>query len=140
MSRSFEEKSVWIQLVCMVATLGVYFVLAGRLLASGVREMPAFAALFMASVVLMVVLMGVAYGVTAIVSRGVEARDERDVLFAMRSEYGSSWLIAAGVFGAIVCMAMGVENVWTANLLLLSLALSEILGFVLQLVYYRSGV
>ena len=139
MSRSFEEKSVWIQLVCMLVSLGVYFVLAGRLLASGVREMPAFAALFMVSVVLMVCFMGVAYGLTALMSC-VETRDERDQVIAMRSEYRSSWLVAVGVFGAVVCMTMGVENVWTANLLLMSLALSEILGYVLQLVDYRKGV
>jgi len=107
MSRSFEEKSVWIQLVCMLVSLGVYFVLAGRLLASGVREMPAFAALFMVSVVLMVCFMGVAYGLTALMSC-VETRDERDQVIAMRSEYRSSWLVAVGVFGAVVCMTMGV--------------------------------
>jgi uncharacterized protein (DUF2252 family) len=86
----------------------------------------------------MVVLMVLSYAVTALTTK-VEGRDERDRLIAWKSEYRSAWLVAVGVLGAVTCMAAGVENVWTANLLLLSLALAEILGFVLQLVSYRRG-
>ena len=139
MGTSFEEKSIWIQLVGMVIGLGTYFVLAGRLLASGVREMPAFAALFVVTTVLMVIVLVAGHIVAAIASKP-EGRDERDRLISWRSEHNSSWIIAAGVIGAVTCMVLGIENVWTANLLLLSLALSEVLGFVLQLVYYRRGV
>ena len=133
MSASFEEKSVWIQLGAMTVGLGVYFVIAGRMLASGVRDVSAFAALFM------VVLLVIAYVVAALTSK-VEGRDERDRLIAWKAEHRSAWIVAVGVLGAVACMAAGIPNVWTANLLLLSLALSEIFGFVLQIVYYRRGV
>jgi hypothetical protein len=139
MSASFEEKSVWIQLGAMTVGLGVYFVIAGRMLASGVHDFRAFAAMFMVAVVFMVVLMVIAYAVAALTTK-VEGRDERDRLIAWKAEHRSAWLTAVGVLGAVTCMAAGVDNVWTAHLLLLSLALSEILGFVLQLVYYRRGV
>lgn len=139
MSASFEEKSVWIQLAGVGFGLGAYFFFAGRLLAAGVREMPAFAALFMIAVVAMVVFLIVAH-VVAAVARKPEDRDERDRLIAWRSEHNSAWLLAVGVFAAVICMVLGVENVWTANLLLLALAVSEVLGFVLRIVYYRRGV
>jgi hypothetical protein len=139
MNTSFEEKSVWIQLGAMTVGLGVYFLIAGRMLASGVDDVRAFAATFMVAVVFMVVLMIAAYVVAAVTSR-VEGRDERDRLISWKAEHRSAWLAAVGVLGAVMCMAAGVNNVWTANLLLLSLALSEILGFVLQIVYYRRGV
>lgn len=139
MSASFEEKSVWIQLGAMLIGLGIYFVLAGRMLVSGVREVSAFAALFMVAVVFMVVLMIIAY-VLAAVSSKVEGRDERDRLISWKAEYRSAWLVAVGVCSAVTCMAAGVANVWTANLLLLFLALAEVFGFVLQIVYYRRGV
>jgi hypothetical protein len=139
MSASFEEKSVWIQLGAMTVGLGVYFAIAGRMLAAGVRDVRAFAALFMVAVVFMVVLMVIAY-VTAALTSKVEGRDERDRLISWKAEYRSAWIIAAGVLGAVTCMAAGVDNVWTANILLLSLAMSEVLGFVLQIVYYRRGV
>lgn len=139
MSPSFEEKSIWIQLGAMTVGLGIYFAIAGRMLASGVHEVSAFAALFMVAVVFMVVLMVIAYVVAALTTK-IEGRDERDRLIAWKAEHRSAWLAAVGVLGAVMCMAAGINNVWTANLLLLALALSEILGFVLQLVYYRRGV
>jgi len=139
MGRSFEEKSVWIQLVCMVLGLGGYFILAGNMISNGVRDMPAFAALFMVATVLMVILLVAGVVVAAIASKP-EGRDERDRLISWRSDHNSSWVLAVGVFGAVTCMVFGLENVWTANLLLLSLGLSELLGFVLRLVYYRRGV
>jgi len=139
MTASFEERSVWIQLGAMSTCIGVYLVLAGRMLGSGVREMSAFASLFIVAVVVMVVLMVVAYSLAALTGKP-EGRDERDRLIAWMAEHRSSWLTTVGVLGAVTCMVVGVDQVWTANLLLLSLALAETLGFVLQIVYYRRGV
>ncbi|CAN5737329.1 hypothetical protein BH11PLA1_BH11PLA1_06700 [soil metagenome] len=139
MGTSFEEKSVWIQLAAMVLGLGTYFVLAWSLLTSGVREMTAFAAVFLVATVFMVMVLSAGHIVAALASRP-EGRDERDRLISWRSEHNSSWVVAAGVCGAVACMVLRVENVWTVNLLLLSLALSEVLGFILRLVYYRRGV
>ena len=85
MNASFEEKSVWIQLVSMVLMLGGYFVVAGMMLAGGVSQIVAFVPLFVVAVVLQVVLMVVGYTVVAIASRP-EGRDERDRLIEWRSE------------------------------------------------------
>ncbi len=138
-SASFEEKSTWVQLVGMVLGLGAYFVVAGRMLASGVRAMPAFAAVFMVAVAAMVVFLIIAYALVSLMGKQ-EPPDERDRLIVWRSEYNSGWVVAAGVLGAVTCMVLNVENVWTANLLLLSLALSEVLGCVLRIAHYRRGV
>jgi len=136
---SFQEKSVRIQLVGMVLGLGTYFVLAGRMLTSGAREMPAFAVLFMIATVLMVILLVAGHIVAAIAGKP-EGRDERDRLISWRAEHSSSWVVTAGDFGSVACMVFGIENVRTANLLLLSLAVSEMPGLVLRLAYYRRGV
>ena len=139
MSMSFEEKSVWIQLVGMVLGLGAYFVVAGQMATSGVRAMPAYAAVFMVAVVAMVVFLIIAHILAAVIGKP-EASDERDRLIAWRSEHNSSWIAAAGILAAVTCMVFGVDNVWTANILLLSLAVSEVLGFLLRIIYYRRGV
>ncbi len=139
MAASFEEKSVWVQLVAMLLGLGAYFAFAAYMLAEGVRAMPAFAALFMVAVVAMVIFLVVGHLLAALTGKP-EGRDERDRIIAWRAEHNSSWLIAVGVFAAVTCMIFAVENVWTANVLLLSLALSEVLGFILRIVYYRRGV
>jgi len=138
MNPSFEEKSVIIQLAGLVVGLGAYFLTAGRLLASGVREMPAFAAVFAVAVVALVIFL-IAGHILAAIGSSPEETDERDRLIAWRAEHRSSWLLGAGVLAAVALMTVGVDNVWTANLLLLALTLSEILALTLRLIDYRRG-
>ena len=49
-------------------------------------------------------------------------------------------VLATGVLAAITALVFSLEAVWVAHLLLGSLLLSQVLSFVLQLVYYRRGV
>lgn len=139
MHASFEEKSVWIQLVSTLLMLGGYFVFAGSLLADGVVALPAYAALFTVAVVLLVVLLVVGHVVAAIASRP-EGRDERDRLIEWRASSNAGWILATGVLSAVVLMVFRVEPVYVAHLLLLSLFLSQTLCFVLQIRYYRRGI
>ena len=138
MNASFEEKSVWIQLISMVLMLGGYFVVAGTMLAGGVSQIVAFVPLFVVAVVLQVVLMVVGYTVVAIASRP-EGRDERDRLIEWRSESHSGWLLAVGVLAAVTALVFPIDRVWIADLLLMSLFASQVLKFVLQLISYRRG-
>ena len=139
MSASFEEKSVWIQLVSTVLGLGAYFVVAGLMLSAGVTALPAYVPLFVVAIVLMVVVMVAGFVIAAIASKP-EGRDERDRLIGWRAESNSGWVLATGVLGAVTGMIFSIDTVWIAHGLLLSLFMSEVLGFVLRLVYYRRGV
>ena len=136
---SFEEKSVWIQLVSLVVVLGSYFVKAWTLLAAGVTALAPYIGLFVAATILLVVVLAIGHVVVAIASRP-EGRDERDRLIEWRAESNSSWILAAGVFGAIVALVAAVDDVWIANLLMLSMLLTEVAKLTFQLVYYRRGV
>ena len=135
---SFEEKSVWIQLTGLVISFAGYLFIASRMLASGVRALPAFAAVFGVSVALLITILVVGYVVAAVTGR-TDDRDERDRLIEWRAEARSGWLLATGVIVGLGCMATGVPNVWTANLLLVSLYSSEVLRLTWQVVAYRRG-
>ncbi len=139
MNASFEERSVWIQLVSMSLILGGYFFVAWRMLSQGVTALPPYAFVFAVAVVLMVIVMIAGYTAVAIASRP-EGRDERDRLIEWRAESNSSWLVGAGVLAGITGMVLAIPNVWIAHGLLLSLFLSTELKLVLQLVYYRRGM
>ncbi len=139
MSVSIEEKSVWIQLASMVFVLGGYFAYAGSMMARGVTEMAAYVAPFIVAVVLMVIVLAAGHAVAAIV-RKPEDRDERDKLIAWRSESNASWVLGAGAFFAVVGLVFDIENVWTMQILLFSMFLSEVVKYAYQLVYYRRGV
>jgi uncharacterized membrane protein len=139
MSASFEERSVWIQLVSMLLVLGSYFVVAWQMMSQGVTALPAYVPVFAVSVILMVIVIVAGHVAVAIASRP-DDRDERDRLIGWRAESHSGWLVATGVLAGITGMVLSVPNVWVAHVLLLSLFLSEVLKLVLQLVYYRRGM
>ena len=103
---SFEEKSVWIQLTGLVISFAGYLFIASRMLASGVRALPAFAAVFSVSVALLIIILVVGYVVAAVTGR-TDDRDERDRLIEWRAEARSGWLLATGVIVGLGCMATG---------------------------------
>ncbi len=139
MDASFEEKSVWIQLISVVLGLGAYFVVAGIMVANGITVLPAFVPLFIAAIVLQVVVLVIGHAAVAIVSR-TDGRDERDRLIEWRAESNSSWILGAGVVMAICGLIVSVDVVWIAHFLLVSLLIAEIAKLGSQLVYYRRGV
>jgi hypothetical protein len=136
---SFQERSVWIQLVSMLLVQGGYFFVAWRMLSKGVTFLPEYVPVFAASVILVVVVSVAAHVAAAILSRPDQA-DERDRMIGWRAAAGSGWLVAAGVLAGITAMIFSVPNVWVAHLLFTSLFLSEVLKLALQLVYYRRGL
>ena len=139
MDASFEEKSVWIQLISVVLGLGAYFVVAGIMVANGITVLPAFVPLFIAAIVLQVLILVIGHVAVAIVSR-TDGRDERDRLIEWRAESNSSWILGAGVVMAICGLIVSVDAVWIAHFLLVSLLIAEVAKLGSQLVYYRRGV
>ncbi len=135
---SFEERSVWVQLVGLGLVLGGYFASAGPMLASGIMEMAPYIAVFTVCLVLLIVVQIIGHIVAAIFG-GTEDADERDRLIGWKAEARSSGVLGAGVFMAITALAFGVEAAWVANGLLLALFISEMLRLVLQVVSYRRG-
>lgn len=139
MNASFEEKSVWIQLLSIVAVLGSYFVVAALMLSNGITNLIAFVPLFIVAVGLLVIVLIVGHIVAAAAS-SPEGRDERDRLIEWRAESNSSWILGVGVLAAITGLVVSVDSVWIAHLLLVSMLLSEAARFIFQIVYYRRGI
>lgn len=139
MSTSFEEKSVWIQLVSLLAVFGGYFALAWLMFSQGVTVLAAYVPLFIAAVVLLVIVLSVGHSVAAIVSKP-EGRDERDQLIEWRGESNSAWILGAGVILAIMGLIVSLDTVLVAHLLFLSLFFSQIASYIFRLVCYRRGV
>ena len=136
---SFEERSVWIQLISLTLALAGYAFIAWQMFRAGVTALPAYVAVFAVSVVLMVIVIVGGHVAVAIASRP-EGRDERDRLIEWRAESNSGWLLGVGVLTGITALVLAVPSVVVAHLLLLSLYLSEILKLLLQVVYYRRGI
>ena len=139
MDTSFEEKSVWIQLVSLVVGLGGYLVVAGLMLSNGANALAPFVPVFAVAIILIVAINIAGHVVAAVTSRSHDA-DERDRFIGCRAESRSSWILGVGVIGAIMALILSVGSVWVAHLLLISLFVSELAKEVLQIVYYRRGI
>ena len=139
MDTSFEEKSVWVQLLSLVVGLGGYLVVAGLMLSNGISALPAFVPVFAVAIVLIVAINIAGHVVAAVAGRADEP-DERDRLIGWRAESRSSWILGVGVIAAIIALIGSVGGVWIAHLLLISLFASEAVKEVLQIVYYRRGI
>lgn len=139
MGASFEEKSVWITLLSLLAAFGCYFFCAGAMLAAGVHETIAYLPVFGVFTALLVVLIVGGHLAAAIASRP-EGRDERDRLIEWRAENNSSWVLGLGVLGAVFALASPLPTAWVANGLLATLFLSEVVCRSLRIYYYRRGM
>jgi hypothetical protein len=139
MNASFEEKTVWVSLLSMLAVLGLYFVVAARMLAAGITNVVPFVPVFILAVVMLVIIQVVGIVVVAVLSRP-DGRDERDRLISWRAEHNSSWLLGVGAVVAIFALALPVGRVWIAHGLLLALFVSEVASHALRLYYYRRGI
>ncbi len=80
MNASFEEKSVWIQLLGLSVGLGLYFVIAALMMAQGIMVLAAYVPLFIAAVILLVVVLVAGSIIAALTSLPhiPEQPDERD--------------------------------------------------------------
>jgi len=139
MTASFQEKSVWIQFIGTGVSLAAYLGVAGVMYANGVDRLAAYAAVFMVAVGLMVIILVIGHILAAITAR-TEKPDERDRVIGWRSESNSSWVLATRVLMGITCMAMSVDPVLVAHLLLGSLFAAQMLQYGLQILYYRRGM
>ena len=139
MNASFEEKSVWVQLISMVVVLGSYLVKAAGMLSEGITSLMAYVPLFLSAVLLLVTVLVAGHIVVAIAG-GPEESDERDRLIGWRAESRSSWILSVGVLTALIGLIRSVDNVLIAHLLLVSMLLTDVAKYVFQIVYYRRGV
>lgn len=139
MDTSFEEKSAWIQLVSLIVGLGGYLVFAGILVWNGVDVLSAFVPFLIVAVVVVVAINIAGHMAVAITGRTDEA-DERDQLIGCRAESRASWILGFGVINAVIALILSVDSVWVAHVLVISLFGSEVVKYVLQVVYYRRGI
>jgi len=140
MNASFEEKSVWIQLLGLGAAFGIYFVLAALMLSQGILVLAAYVPLFIVTTTVLIAFFAIGHFVAFILGGKHEDADERDRVIEWRSESNSSWVLGAGAFTAMSALVVGIGDVWVAHLLMHSMFLSQVVKLAFQAFYYRRGM
>jgi uncharacterized membrane protein len=139
MDLSFQEKSLWLVFVSLIASFGLYAMVGvvPMLPLTGARDvMPQQVVLFALAVGVLVIAQIVGHVVIAIVDRQ-EQTDERDRLIAMTGVRNGSYVLATGVFTAL-CVAVGTEgNFLFTHVLLAFWVLAQLVETGTQLFLYR---
>jgi hypothetical protein len=142
MSLTFREKSIWASLIIMSVVWVNYFVRVQPMLADSSISRVGSIGLFVGAVVTLVVLEIVVHIVLAVSNTKTadQAADERDKLINNKAGNISGWILGICVvmIGAHAMMN-DVSSVLIANLLLLSLVMSQCADYALALFYYRRG-
>jgi hypothetical protein len=136
MDLSFQEKSLWLLFLSLIAVFGSYF--ATVLPTDAVNVMPQQIALFVGTVVLLVILQIVGHIVIAIVDRRTDT-DERDRLIGLKGTRNASYVLATGVFFALCTALVTQGNFLFTHLLLAFWVLAQLVEIGSQLVLYRRG-
>jgi hypothetical protein len=137
---SFEEKSVIATTTAMAIAYGIYFAVVARWTLTTPAADIAYQPLMVLTVILLVVMLVVGQ-IAIAVSDPAEAgeRDERDRLIDLRGANLGGYVLAVGVFLALVLAMAGVEQFYIANVLLLWWVLAELSSGVTRIVLYRRG-
>ena len=138
MNLSFQEKSLWLMLVSLLAAFGGFYVVAAL---AGQPEgaldvMPHQVVLFAIAVVLLVIMQIIGHAVIAIFDRRTET-DERDRLIALKGTRNAAYVLASGVFLALCAALLTKGNFIFTHVLLGSWLLAQLVEIGSQLFMYR---
>lgn len=136
MSPSFQEKSLWVMLVGIIAAFSFYF--ASVLPTSAVNVMPEQIVYFVLAVVFLVITQIVGHIVIATMDRRSE-QDERDRLIALKGIRNGDYVLATGVFLALCVALLTNGNFVFTHVLLGSWVLAQLVEIGSQLFLYRRG-
>lgn len=137
MGLSFQEKSLWVMFVGLVAAFGYYF--ATVLPPVAVDVMPDQVAMFVLAVVFLVITQIVGNIVIAVVDRNTQV-DERDRLIALKGNRNGGYVLATGVFLALCTALLTDGNFLFMHVLLAFWVLAELVEIGSRLFLYRRGV
>jgi len=133
---SFQEKSLWLMFVGLVAGFGFYF--ATVLPMATVDVMPQQMVLFVLAVFALVLMQIVGHVLIAIIDRR-SGTDERDRLIALKGTRIAAYVLATGVFLALCAALLTRGNFIFTHVLLAFWVLAQLTEIGAQLVMYRRG-
>lgn len=139
MNTSFQEKSLWVMLVGLVAAFSFYFI--NVLPEHSATVQPHQVILFVLAVVFLVLIQIVGHILAGVADRHNDTEeDERDRLIALKGMRNSGYVLAVGVFTTLVVALIAKGNFVVIHVLLAFWVLAQLVEIVSRLILYRRGV
>jgi 4-hydroxybenzoate polyprenyltransferase len=133
---SFQEKSLWLVFLSVIAFSGFYF--SQALPGAGRDVMPGQVALFVVAIVVLVIAQVAGHIVIAIVDRRTDT-DERDGRIALKGTRNGAYVLATGVFLALCAGLVTEGNFVFMHVLLGFWVLAQLVEIGSQLFMHRRG-
>jgi hypothetical protein len=142
MKTSYEEKSIWINLVTTLLIFGGYFFLAFQVFSSAVVPDFLLIGLFVVTIVLYTIVQIILQSVLAVahVKEAEAGGDERDNLIELKATRISYFILVFGIWVAGFSMFQFNSALVMANIIMFFFILAESVAYVLQLRYHRRGI
>ena len=137
---TYQEKGVWVYIVVVLATYGVYLgIVFSQLASTPVTSIDYVAPLLWtigASIVCAIVLRIV---VEIVRPSESQRSDDRDREIDGTGERLGRWALIVGALGALILTITGSEHFWIANALYLGFVASAVLASLIKVRLYRRG-
>jgi hypothetical protein len=138
---SFREKIHWVALVGLIAGFGWYFWNYPWSIAGTKAGM--LASVWMLIPVTIIFLVPMIAGTAFFAIRSPKEanlkEDEREKVIHLKGTHAAYYPLVLGVWANIFAMINGAQFGWSANILMATLVLSELVRVGAQLYYYRRG-
>jgi len=142
MMMSFQEKSTWVSLGITLLIFGAYFTFAFGVFSDAETPAGVLIPVFIATVVATTIIQAFLHTILGIAfnKEAEKGADERDHLIELRATRISYFILVFGVFATGVSMLLTASPIMMANIILFFFILAEVVGFSIQLFYYRRGI
>ena len=140
---AFQAKSALALISTLMFVYVPYFALVGYILATASEEVAdvAYKPLLILATVPVAIIAAVSHVVLAVrAPKDANQHDERDRLVSQRGDQLSAYVLAVGVFTAIVLAMFELRSFYVVNGLMLFWVAAEVAGHSRRLVLYRRGV
>lgn len=137
---TYEEKGVWVYIVVVLATYGVYLgIVLSQLASTPIGEIDYVSPLLWtigASIVAAIILRIIVEIVRPSESQRSDARDRE---INGTGERIGRWALIGGALGALVLTILGADHFWIANAIYLGFVASAVLASLIKVRLYRRG-
>lgn len=142
MNLSYQEKSIWASLIITSIMFIYYFSRVLGVIANPEIPESSLIIVFIGVITVTIFAQIVIQSIMAIIYRDEvkEGGDERESLIRLKATSISHYVLISGVWIACMSFYLNPSALMLMNVFIVFFVVSEIVGFVTQLIYYQRGV
>ena len=142
MKLSYQEKSIWASLTITSLTFIYYFSRVISVFKDPTIPESSLIIVFLGVITITIFAQTVIQSILAIIYRDEveEGGDEREILIGLKATQISHYVLLSSVWIACMSFYFNPSALMLINIFIVFFVVSEIVGFVSQLIYYQRGV